>query len=188
MIALWSRVWHNPLYRFLLTFGGCFAFLYYLNLFLIGLMAPEGRFYSAFFEQHYDYITGLRHILIESASWILQQRGYTTFTTDYWLRVSGYGGVIIIYSCLGYGVMSFFTAFVVAWPKSLKSKLWFLPAGLLIIQLLNITRFMLLCLYWRGSVFRGMIDHHDLFNIILYLILLCIIYFWVRKSGENVKN
>lgn len=185
MNALLQKVWQDQVYKFLILLAGSFGFLYYLNLFLIGLSAEGGTFYAPFLQEHFDYISGLRYVLIQTSEWVLQRFGYNTFTTDFWLRVSGHGGVIVVYSCLGYGVMSFFTAFVLAWPKSLNSKLWFLPAGLLLIQTLNIIRFIMLALFWKGSIFRGVIDHHDLFNIILYLILLSFIYFWARKTRED---
>ena len=188
MNALISRVWHDSLYRFLIILLAVFSCLYYFNQFYIGITAPE-NIYIPFLDQHLNYISGLRYVLMHSSAWVLEQFGFSTFTTDYWLRVSGRGGVVVVYSCLGFGVMSFFTAFVIAWPKSLKSKAWFLPVGLLLIQLLNITRFILLSLYWKKSAFRGVIDHHDLFNIILYLILLCVIYLWAHKDKhQHAKN
>jgi len=188
MIPLFRQFWQNPTYRFLILLLGFFGLFHYFNLFYIGITAPGGV-YVPFLAEHLNYISGLRYALIQTSEWILNILGYTTFTTEFWLRVSGHGGVVVVYSCLGYGVMSFFAAFVIAWPnKSFKSKLWFLPAGLLLIQAMNICRFMLLALYWKKSIFRGRIDHHDLFNVILYLFLLAAIYLWVRKDNTYVKN
>lgn len=181
-------IWDNPIARFLLIFGGSFALLFYFNEFYIGITASGGRFYSELLDTHLNYVSGLRHFLLQTAEWILMQLGYTTFTTNYWLRVSGHGGIIVVYSCLGFGVMSFFTAFVLAWPKPIKNKLWFLPIGLIVIQSLNIMRFILLSLFWKGSLLKGFIDHHDLFNIILYILLLGIIYFWVKDDKINAEG
>ena len=178
-----KEFFQNPIYRFGLVFLGLFAILYYFNQFFIGVTAPGG-YYIPILDEYFNYISGLRHVLIQTSEWILQQLGYTTFSTNYWLRVSGFGGIVVVYSCLGFGVMSFFAAFVIAWPKPLKEKLWFLPLGLILIQALNISRFILLSLYWRRSGLRGLVDHHDIFNAILYIILLAVIYFWVNSGKE----
>jgi exosortase/archaeosortase family protein len=80
--------------------------------------------------------------------------------------------------------MSFFTAFVLAYPKSLKSKLWFLPLGLVLIQTLNVIRFVLLGLYWKQSGLRKHLDHHDIFNMVLYVALLAVIYLWINHKEK----
>jgi len=172
----------NPIYRFLLVFFGVFGSFYYFNQFYIGITVPGGFLYIPFLDKYLNYISCLRYVLLQTAEAILNLLGYTTFTTNYWLRVSGHGGIVVVYSCLGYGVMSFFAAFVLAWPKPLKEKLWFLPLGLLLIQALNVTRFILLSLYWRKSGLKGLVDHHDIFNAVLYIILLAVIYFWVNSK------
>jgi len=182
-----KSIWQHPAYRFLMLFLGLFILLYYFNIFYIGIVTPGG-YYSPFLDTYLNYIEGLRYVLLQSSAEILKLAGYQVFTTDIWLRVVGRGGIILAYDCLGYGVMSFFTAFVIAYPKALKSKLWFLPLGLVLIQSLNIIRFVLLSLYWRHSGLKSFIDHHDLFNIILYIALLGVMFVWVRKGGMGEKE
>lgn len=178
-----TRILQHPTYRFLILFLGLFIAFYYFNILLLGLTSPE-NYYSSFLDKYFNYVLLLQDILINTTAYVLELLRYNIFIKDNWLHVSGKGGFILAYSCLGISVMSFFTAFVIAFPKSLKSKFIFLPAGLIFIQLLNITRFILLALYWKGSIFRGVIDHHDLFNYILYAILLTVMYVWTR-NGEN---
>ncbi|HTD40184.1 MAG TPA: hypothetical protein VK671_06150, partial [Mucilaginibacter sp.] len=102
---------------------------------------------------------------------------------DFQLLVAGHGTIDVVYSCLGLGVMSFFTAFVIAYPKKLKIKLIFLVSGLLCIQLLNVIRFVLLALLWDKK--SGMIlDHHTIFNITIYLIIAISIYFWIKHDDK----
>ncbi len=123
---------------------------------------------------------------MQTSASIIRAMGEQVFTTEIWFRVVGRGGFVMAYDCLGYGVMSFFTAFVIAFPKPIKSKLWFLPAGLLLIQTLNVIRFVFLGLYWRQSELKTIIDHHDLFNIVLYIVLMIVLYFWLN-SGKVAK-
>jgi exosortase/archaeosortase family protein len=182
-----NALWQNPTYRFLILFLGLFTFLYYLNIAVIGLVAPGG-YYVPFVAKYLDYINGLRYGLMESTAFLLRQLGEQVFTKNDWMRVAGRGGFIMAYDCLGFGVMSFFTAFVIAYPKSVKSKAIFLPAGLLLIQCLNIIRFVLLGLFWKHSNLKELINHHDVFNIILYLMLMVVIYFWVNIKSETPED
>jgi exosortase/archaeosortase family protein len=87
--------------------------------------------------------------------------------------------------------MSFFSAFVIAYPTTIRSKLIFLFFGNLCIQLLNVARFVLLALFWDKK--SGMIlDHHTVFNIAIYIIIAISLYFWVRhgekRIPENAEN
>jgi exosortase/archaeosortase family protein len=176
-----KQVGQNPSFRFVILFLGLFFLLYYFNIFYMGITAP-GNYYSSFLDEHLNYISGFRHILIAISAWVLRLFDYQVYTSDTTLHALNAGGINVVYSCLGFGVMSFFTAFVIAWPeRSVRSKLLFIPAGLLLIQILNIARFILITLFWRQSPYRSMIDHHTLFNIILYGILLASIYFWIDR-------
>ncbi|HUH33196.1 MAG TPA: exosortase/archaeosortase family protein, partial [Daejeonella sp.] len=150
-----------------------------------GITAP-GNYYSQFLDEHLNYISGFRNLLIGISAWIIRIFGYQVFTSDTTLHALNAGGINVVYSCLGFGVMSFFVAFVIAWPqRSLNSKLWFIPAGLFLIQALNIARFIMITLFWRNSPYRSVIDHHTLFNVILYAILLASIYFWINANNSK---
>ena len=180
-----KQLWNNPSYRFVVIFLGLFTLLYYFNIFFMGITAP-GNFYSAFLDQHLNYIRGFRILLISVSATLLKFFGYEVFTSDTTLHALNAGGINVVYSCLGFGVMSFFVAFVIAWPeKTVKSKLVFIPAGLLLIQALNVARFILITLFWRTSSFRSAVDHHILFNFVLYVILLTTIYFWINKGNDK---
>ena len=176
----------NPAYKFVVIFLSIYFLLDYFTLFYMGITAP-GNFYNSFIDTHLNYVRGLRHILIDTTAGLLRTQGYQVTTSDTFLHAYNVGGFNIVYSCLGFGIMSFFLAFVIAYPKSLKSKLIFAPIGLTIIQCLNITRLYLLTIYWRKSIFIGKIDHHTLFNIILYLILLLMIYVWININDKKTN-
>lgn len=182
------KFWNQPTGRFIILFLGVFIFLYYFNLFFIGI-TTKGNLYSSFLDQHLNYIKGLRFILISLSAKILEWMGYQIIVSEFTLHALNTGGINVVYSCLGFGVMSFFSAFIIAWPgKPLKNKLLFIPLGLIVIQTLNITRFILITLFWRKSFFRGSIDHHTLFNTILYTILLILMLFWINNKNKPSKK
>jgi exosortase/archaeosortase family protein len=180
-----KKYWQNPSYRFVVLFLGLFVLLYYFTIFFMGIAAP-GNYYSPFVADHLDYVRGFRHLLIAVSASVIRLFGYEVFTSDTTLHAFDAGGITVVYSCLGFGVMSFFVAFVLAWPKkTIKSKLWFIPVGLILIQVLNIARFIMITLFWRTSSYRSLIDHHTLFNFILYVILLATIYFWINSHNKK---
>ena len=183
-----KQYWRNPSYRFVAIFLSLFALLYYFNIFYMGITAP-GSYYSQFLDEHLNYIRGFRVFLIFMSAEILRMLGYQVVTSGTTLHALNTGGINVVYSCLGFGVMSFFIAFVVAWPQnSVKSKLLFIPAGLILIQVLNIARFILITLFWRNASYKSIIDHHTLYNVILYGILLATIYFWINNKTKYTRS
>ena len=103
------------------------------------------------------------------------------------MRITGGSGIRLVYSCLGYGVMSFYSAFILAWPaKSFKKKWLPMFSGLLLIIFLNILRLALLpIIYTEYPEAKNFpIDHHDIFNAVVYLVVLTVLYWWTRRPLE----
>ena len=172
--------------KFVLAFVALFAAFYYFNIFYFGVTSP-GNHYSAFLDQHVNYIRGLRWLLLKATIQVLGWFGFTAINNDYELLVPGHGTIQLVYSCLGLGVMSFFTAFVLAYPVKFKSKIIFLLCGVLGIQVLNVSRFVLLALFWSHNKNR-VIDHHTIFNIILYLLIALTLYIWVKHNDKALNH
>ncbi|HVW96629.1 MAG TPA: glycosyltransferase [Mucilaginibacter sp.] len=171
----------SPL-RFIIGFAVLFAAFYYFNILFFGLTLPGGH-YLPFVADHLNYIAGLRELLLQSSATLLHWLGYDVITNNYELLVPGHTAIKLVYSCLGLGVMSFFSAFVIAYPVKFKQKVWFLVGGILVIQVLNVIRFVLLALYWNSNHNR-VVDHHLIFNIFIYIIIACTLYFWVKRSDK----
>jgi exosortase/archaeosortase family protein len=181
---MWVKKFHteSPV-RFVFVFLTLFVVFYYFNILFFGLTST-GHLYNAFLAEHLNYIAWLRYLLLHISAQVLNWLGFTAITSDYELLVAGRATIQLVYSCLGLGVISFFTAFVLAYPKKLKAKLVFLISGILLIEVLNIFRFVLLALFWnkkQGTI----IDHHTIFNIIIYIIIAISIYFWVKHDDKN---
>ncbi|MEO7214181.1 hypothetical protein [Mucilaginibacter sp.] len=172
-IALW----------FSIKFVVLFLAFYYFNILYFGLTSP-GNNYSTFLDQHLNYIDWLRSGLLSISCALLNLMGFTAIVGENQLLVTGHTIIELIYTCLGLGVMSFFAAFVIAYPKKLKPKLLFLFSGLFCIQLLNIIRLMLLALYWNRSKSR-IIDHHIIFDVIIYILIIIALYKWVNNKATN---
>jgi len=174
----------SPL-RFVFRFIVLFFLFYCFNLFYYGITSP-GSHYSPFLDHYLNYIQGLRSLLLYVSAGLLNLLGFTAIRNDYELLVAGHSSIWIVYSCLGLGVISFFAAFVLAFPKPLKRKMIFLISGIFAIEFLNVIRFMLLALYWNKND-NKIIDHHTIFNIIIYIIVAISLYFWVKSPDEENK-
>ncbi len=165
--------------KFIIIFIVLFLAFYYANIVFFGLTLP-GNHYNAFLAEYLNYIAALRWLLIKCTLVIIKFFGYTAINNTDKLLVAGRSAIIISYSCLGLGVLSFFSAFVIAYPKPIIPKLVFLFAGIIVIEFLNVIRFVLLALYWDKHA--TWIDHHTIFNIIIYIVIVISLYNWMRAN------
>ncbi|AYL97265.1 exosortase Y [Mucilaginibacter celer] len=173
---------NNPVIRFVLLFVFLFTLFYCFNLFFFGITSP-GNNYSPFLAEHLNYIAALRQLLLNCSAQILNWLGYAAIDNNYELLVAGRGKLVVVYSCLGLGLISFFSAFVLAYPAKLKSKIIFLVSGVLVIEFLNVMRFVLLAIFWSKKTER-IVDHHTIFNIILYILIALGLYIWVKRNDK----
>lgn len=175
--------------RFVITFIILFLAFYYFNIGFFSVTSPDSGHYNAFLANHLNYISWLRWLLLKSATQIINWLGYTAISNNTEILVAGLGILRLVYTCLGLGIISFFTAFVLAYPKSRKARTIFLIAGIFVIELLNIIRLVLLALFWDKRT-AHVIDHHTLFNIFIYLLIAISLYFWVNTNhtSKNAAN
>jgi exosortase/archaeosortase family protein len=166
--------------RFLLKFATLFITFYGFNIGYIAITSPGGLYFP-FLDEHCNYIELWRNLYISTAAKILEFMGYTVHTTAISLKVKDHSGFRLVYSCLGYGIMSFFSAFVLSFPKPLGSRITFLFIGLTIILSLNLCRFIFIPLFYNPQITILSANHHDVFNGVLYLALLCMTGKWVNS-------
>ncbi|MEB0260624.1 MULTISPECIES: exosortase Y [unclassified Mucilaginibacter] len=173
----------NPVLVFVLKFLCLFGLFYGFYIVYLSITTPGGT-YISFFDKHLNFISDLRYILIESSARVLNILGYQTRTNINQLLIVGHNILHIGFDCLGFGVMCFFSSFVVSYPGSFKSKLSFCAMGLVTIQLLNISRFVLLGLYWKHNTNVYLSDHHTIFNIVVYILIAISLYFYTRYQDK----
>lgn len=184
-----KRLIPDPYIRFIILFVILYFLLNYFNEFYIGITA-KGGIYVPFLDEHLNYIRWWRTFSLEASATILRWFDYTVLTNETQLRVVGKTGITLVYSCLAYGIMSVFVAFCISFPNPFKHRFLFMFTGLLFIQALNILRFILLSLYWNRRKPLFNMDHHDIFNIFIYSVLIIMCYLWIRYSSkdQNAKN
>lgn len=182
----------KPILFYLLKFGGAFCLFYFGTLGIIGLSTPE-NFYNHFVATYLNFIDPLRFSLLFGSKQLLWSMGYSTFLRDQFTLVMQTGeGVRLVYSCIGYGVMSFWGAFIFANKGTTKRKILWVLGGLSALWLINVIRIALILLaehnHW--SIPLGW-DHHTWFNIFAYALIFAMIYYYdrsVKKPIHSLKN
>jgi exosortase/archaeosortase family protein len=159
------------------------------NLFMNSVMNPGSRFYNAYIADHFDYIQGLKTALIVPAVWIIKAFGFYAIHNEMDVMVVAGPYLRVNYSCLGLGVMSFLAAFVLAFPAPWKSTFKMLVIGFIAIYVLNVLRIAGLgvLLGFFKSQRNNFTYHHEIFNIIVYICIFAMLYFWIKKSNKLVK-
>lgn len=156
------------------------------NLFMNSVTSEGGRFYNEFIAHNLNYIQALKSALILPAVWIIKLFGFYAIYNEMDILVVDGPWLRINYACLGLGVMSFLAAFVIAFPAKLKAKLKLFAWGILMIYLLNVTRIAALgvLLGFFKSQRRNFTYHHEVFNIIVYICVFILLYFWIKKNTK----
>jgi exosortase/archaeosortase family protein len=139
-----------------------------------------------------NFINPLRFSLLWSAKSVLMALGHpSSFRDDFTLALQSGEGIRMVYSCIGYGVMSFWAAFVFANRGGFKRKTVWILGGLLALYLLNVVRMVLLLLSAKNTwdIPFGW-DHHTWFNIAAYGAIFGMIYLYDRhfKERDSLKK
>ncbi len=154
--------------------------------------------------QHAEFIYAFYKIIMYSSFHFLKFIGYDAYIYYsetiykygvYAIGINGSSSVFMGITCLGMSLMGGFVALIVSFPGKLKHKLWFIPCGLIIIQLLNILRMSTLAVllhYGFKHTFTeynllGILkfNHHDLFNLFIYIVIFGMFVFYINKFGVN---
>ena len=178
----------SPSVLYLLKFIGVFCVLYYGTIAMIGIAAP-GNLYSPFVEKYLDYVKWLKLSLIWATGFILSIFGISTYTVpDFVIRITDGRGVFIAMDCVGYGVYSFWVAFVVANTGKFWRKFSWIVLGVLALWMINVIRITLFLLAVdRGWPMPLGWDHHTWFNIFAYLLIFIMIW-WYDKTGKKLTQ
>jgi exosortase/archaeosortase family protein len=173
-----------------ILFLSLYGLFYWGNKFFIGITVPGGM-YNAWLAEHFNYVRGFRNFLLQSAAWLIRSLGHTTAIGPYKILIDGGRGVQLVYNCLGFSVFSFWWAMILAFPQTIKNKLIYLFGGTAIIIVLNIVRIAMVGLAYNSEWGRQNrnVDHHLIFNVIVYGILFYMLYRWFNiKPKENSQT
>ncbi|MEX1203245.1 MAG: exosortase/archaeosortase family protein [Ferruginibacter sp.] len=171
---------------FVAKFLGLYLLLYYGTIAMIGIASP-GKLYSGFVDQYLDYVSWIKNTLIAATGWLVAMFGYeTNVEPGFVIRVIGKRGVIVGSSCVGYGVYSFWIAYVVANSMAILRKIAWIVGGVLLLWLINTIRIsMFLIAINNNRTMPFGIDHHTWFNIVAYVFIFMMMYFFNQQLNKN---
>jgi exosortase/archaeosortase family protein len=180
---------NNPFLIYLLKFAGIFCILYFGTLAWIGFAAPGG-YYIPFIAKYLDYVSWIKMSLIHATGFILSLFNIPTrVEPGFLIRFIHGRGVIIAMDCVGYGVYSFWIAFVAANKGKFSKKVLWIVGGVFGLWLINVIRITL----FLTSINKGWpmplgIDHHTWFNIFAYLLIFMMIWLYDRSFSKRKQK
>ena len=105
------------------------------------------------------------------------------------MGIDGTNGVWIGDACNGITLFAVFAIIIIALPGPVKTKLWYIPMGILVIHLSNIIRITALSIivFYKPDILE--FNHNYTFQLIEYTIMFLLWIRWVNKySGLSLKR
>jgi len=176
---------------FIIKFLCLFTLFYYFNLFFISITSRGGNSFYVFLKQHLDYIDWLRFSILHTGEALSKWIGVKCHIKNAFVIVldDNVGGVKMVYRCIGYGVMSFWAAFVFANKSTIAKKIYWLLIGWIAIWIINCLRVVVILISieqdWGTEKY---IDHHTMFNIVAYGFIFLLIFTYLHFDKTNPKS
>lgn len=102
------------------------------------------------------------------------------------IGIDGSNGVWVGSNCNAITLFALFAVFIIAYPGNQKNKLWYIPAGILAIHVLNILRVVCLAIiayYWPYALD---FNHTYTFTFLVYAFIFFLWMIWVNKfAGKS---
>ncbi|HMZ45388.1 MAG TPA: exosortase/archaeosortase family protein [Chitinophagaceae bacterium] len=164
-----------------------FLALDYGTTFFIGITTPGGSHYVPWLDKYFNYVNWLRQTILQSSKFCMGILGYNMeLVSPYILKIKNGAGVHLVYSCLGYGVISFWIAFVLANKATLWLKVKWLLAGVAIIIFTNILRVCILIIALQKKMFKPFtLDHHTFYNIVAYSVVIILMLLFIKQIRKQ---
>ena len=131
-------------------------------------------------------------LIIANAAFILKLFGFSVYQTieDRNLQLIGIDGSHPIWigsPCNALTLFLFFAMFIIAFPGSVKRKLWFIPLGIIIIHIANVLRVVGLTTINFYAPQYLEFNHTYTFTILVYGIIFLLWMWWVNSSLKDFK-
>lgn len=167
--------------------------LFFLGKFL-GVYFVGNIVYGLYIESFGDLADPMTSWVSNQTVTILNFMGLNTetlvddFAPKVRLLLDGHSVVSVYEGCNGLNVMIIFAAFLVAYSGNMKRLLWFVPFGLLVTHLMNLTRIVLLFFvaeYYENYLY---FTHKYIFTAAIYVVILILWYWWIVRLSKITKD
>ncbi|MES2837181.1 MAG: exosortase family protein XrtF [Bacteroidota bacterium] len=160
------------------------AIVFYISWFLVYelWLHPKGIFDAAVINN-----------LVDSSSTLLKWFGFNLMPEPdsdniRTIGIDGTHGVWIGDPCNGLTLFALFVGFIISFPGPIKHKLWYIPAGIILIHFLNILRIVALSIISFKAPELLSFNHTYTFTIIVYGIVFVLWMVWVNKFSKLEKK
>jgi exosortase/archaeosortase family protein len=182
-----KRVLTDEGFVFIAKFLGLFVLLYYGNLLFISITYRGGNALFLFLRNHVNYIDWLRYSVLYTSKFFGGLLGIKSHIENVVIlkldEPNNHKAIKMVYECIGYGIMSFWAAFVIANKNKWTIKLLWVLLGWVFIWIINCTRITILLYAIKNNwPINQYFDHHTLFNIVAYGFVLLLIYVYIKKT------
>ena len=100
------------------------------------------------------------------------------------MQINSHDMLAVGNACNGLELFILFAGFIACFPGNNKNKLWFIPLGIIAIELVNAMRAAVLALnqYYRPQSLQ--FNHHYTFTMIVYAFIFYLWYLWVNRFAK----
>jgi exosortase family protein XrtF len=169
-----KKLWNEPMVRFLVS----------------GL-----ALYLAWFALYEWWVHPLKWVdravvdnTISISQVVLNRIGYAAeIDGNRMIRIPGTPGLFIGDNCNGISLFALFSIFIIAFPGKVPAKFFFIPAGILLIHLLNVVRVVFLAIIETYSYSWTEFNHSYTFTILIYACIFFMWLFWINKFSGITK-
>ncbi len=170
-----KKLLSEPIVKFLA--GGFLLYISWLALYE-WVIHPDGSLDDAVIQNTLSISTA-----------VLERMGYVVERTgERAIQIQGTPGLFIGDSCNGISLFALFSIFIIAFPGKLLSKLVFIPIGILIIHLLNVSRVVLLAIIETYSYEWTEFNHTYTFTLIIYAFIFGMWIVWINRFSNLKKK
>lgn len=169
----------NPMIRFMLKAGIVYVVWELLNWFQM----HNDVFHKIWMGMHGT----VRDNIVVMSSWLLRSMNYELIQYNEVIIIKGSAGVAVGPACVGFGLLFGFAGLILSYHGSIKSKMWFIPLGLLGIHTINILRIVILAIISHINNDWVDFNHKYVFNTIIYIFIFFMFTWWVRFVEKQEK-
>ena len=171
----------NPMVQFIIKAGLVYVLWELLNWF---------QMHNSSFNNIWMGLHGaVRDNIVFMSAKLLRLMQYDIVQYDFVILIVGSPGVAVGPACVGFGLLFGFAGLILSYQGAIKSKLWFIPLGLLGIHTINILRIVILAII--SNINNDWVDfnHKYVFNTMIYIFIFLMFIWWVRfvEKQENAN-
>ena len=149
-----------------------FGFHFFYNIFLRPLITNEA----------YNHLwVFLQQVLYSHSTWVLENIiGYNFVKDGFFITFPSYGSILVDETCSPTKWLMHFLVLMLIFPGPWKHKAWFIPAGLVIVHLVSVTRIVGLTIVYLNIPQHWDLFHNYVFRPFFYAMLFLVWVLWVE--------